>query len=344
MAILKAFNELDGFESTSGVVTNVNSGYAVKAGVNRACIHFRSSNVNNRSFSYFPLSLTEGWVRFYGRPSTNAGGGSSGAYTNTGYVFGLIDELDNNVFGLYNVVNGLYAGSFQNPTTGGTDVAGNRATGNWDFYWRLHPTTGVLRIYYNESLDYEFLGNTMPGASNKIKGFFVAPAGDGNSPSSGGNTNVSSVLGHFIVSTTPTFGGEVYTLEIEAAGTISGWTGDPLLIAGLTPNVADGIKATVNNQTSLFDIREMPALAPGKEINAVILSTWSRYAENAEVKHQAGVVRSGATYAETAVKPVSFPSAGPLQHIMELNPINGLDWTVADINAAEFGIRAKLVL
>lgn len=342
MTIIKAFNESEGIDILNSGLSVVTTGRAIQPGVNRAALHFRGA-ANANVFCQLPRTLQEGWLRFYGSPCLNTASNSNGTYHNSTYLVGIQDTNGSFLFGLYTTPNRLWAADYTQLTNTGTDLTGMRAAGNWDFYWRLHPVSGVYRIYYNEALVHEFIGNTMPTDSNRVGRFYLRPAGYGTNPNDVGY-DTSSTWANFIISTTPTFGGKVYTLAIEGAGSLSGWQGDPLSIAGINPNIANGLLATVDNQTSTFDIRTLDGLAPGVEVNAIVISTVSRYAENSEVRQQSGVVKIGESIYETQPKDVLTPSAGPLQHIFEVSPAGGVDWDVALVNSAEFGVRAKLVL
>lgn len=343
MAILKAFNEKEGFDVQHSGLRNVTASLAIRPGVNRAAIHF-SGNAAAESVCNLPQPLREGWIRFFGAPHQNTGGSSNGSYTNNTYVFGIRDVEGNFLFGLYVTANNMWFVTKDTLTTTGPSASAYRAAGNWDFYWRMHPVNGIYRIYYNEVMVFEFIGNTMRSSgADRVGSFYCRPAGGGTSATNTGY-DTSSTWSNFIISTTPTFGGIVYTLPVLGSGSIAGWQGDPLSVAGINPNIATGMTATVDNQTHTFNIQELVELAPGVEVNAIILSTYTRYAENSDVTKQAGAIKVGENVYETVWKDVQPLSAGPLQHIFEVNPQGGLDWTVESVNAAEFGVRAKMVL
>lgn len=343
MAIIHAGNEQDVFTSLIGaasVTPETVSALAI-TDVNRAGMSLRGSSAGCVGKIILDTPLRSGWfrVRMYVGVTNGSEGGSTGVD-----FLKFLDENDQPILWL-NLAGD--AGNNKNARIRSViDPSGTTLTGNvdgaanvrdYDFNWFLDPVEGYLRVYAGEGLIYEVAGDTMAGLSDKIKTIQLCGM------VSFAATNCP-FISHLIVSTTPTFGGRVYTLPIIDTATYDGWTGDVSNINGTTYNPMSGINAVTNNQTVTFDIATMPDLPPGVELNAVILSNISRYADNAEVTEQIGVYIVDSVLLESGTRHVvGNPSSKGVQHVFEVTPDGG-DWTVAAVNAAEFGIRAKVAV
>lgn len=331
MTILASGNELDIFTHRVGpalaFASTADTDIAI-AGINRAGFQMHGTPTTVYGDVGF-TPVKKGWARVRIKVTSTH-------VATAGNVITLLDEDGNEIFFLYAIGGSGFAHEGEAKCFAdsvGASMGVLAGVHTLDFNWNIDPVDGYFRMYADDLLIYEYLGDTQFDTSNKIATLRLSAYQDYASE----QTRYSQI----IVATTPTLGGVVYTLPITGVGTYAGWEGDTANIIGTGISATTGILATLNNQQQTFTHEDMPELAAGVELNAIILSEYARFAEDAEVQYQAGLVDDGGSLYETPTQPISTPNAGRVQHIMEQNPLGG-DWDVATVNSFDFGVRAKV--
>jgi len=110
-----------------------------------------------------------------------------------------------------------------------------------------------------------------------------------------------------------------------------------LLVDEATPDVADYVGSGTDNlkDTYLFpDLTETVGAVRGVQVNSYAAKT------DAGAKSLALVTRSGAADYDSADLALGT-SAGYLRQLRELDPATAAAWTIAGVNAAEFGVKVR---
>ncbi len=208
----------------------------------------------------------------------------------------------------------------------------------FDWYFKLHSSTGRVRLKINGIIYLDYTGPLMPSG-----GLFdrIALGAWNNGGTGPRHTEI-------IVSTENTEGLRVVTLNLLSDGALSDWDGTVSDINWLsTSTFTDGptapdstfITTTTPEQTSTFIPKDIPTAFGDSIIQAVVVA--GRGNAGGGVNGVSGVARIGGVDYEqpsTATLPVL---KGPFQAIYESNPATSGFWLPGDVNAAEFGYRSK---
>lgn len=203
-----------------------------------------------------------------------------------------------------------------------------------DVYIRV-GNPGEVRLYINALpiASSTTIDTTFGGTVTAFSKFRL-----GNIALSGGIVSYSEV----IVASWNTIGAKLVTRAPNAAGSYNDWTGAGYTAIDEVPYAGDMMVSGTANQRFSVNFADFPALATGESLQAVKVS-------GAMVKDAAGpqnvnfFVRVGATdYDDTdQAAPAAINTTNPLSKLWDLSPATGLEWTLAELNAAEFGVRSR---
>lgn len=341
MTIYLAFNESEALNGVTADVTNITTTAAVIAGVNRAAVQLARGVICTADLA---SSINEGWL--HAKIVPRYGSSISGAATD--YFLSIVDENNNQIAGFYqnNNSNGdilelrlVYFGDTSvGSGGGGTDtglLVGNTSSTGYDvdLYFLIDDTVGILRWYIGGTLVREVLGDTQNGASDLIKGLRLRSLGTND------GTNHNLVISQVIMSDEPTIGARLHTLALGTAST-NDWDGTLTDVTGTTYNTSSTLSTDVAADEVICATGDIGSINSGNEIKAVIVSTAALSIPGSPVTELRGTaVISSTTYntADVALE----PAFAPVLHIFETNPATTAKWTLAEVNAAEFGFEAR---
>jgi hypothetical protein len=344
MTTYVAFSEIEALDIIPTGLSIVTTGVCVEANVNRAAIQLGEQA---QIFHTFPTGINEGW--FHSRMRLRTGSASSNALND--YMMAILDENNNIIAGFYDNRNSsggvghipqLRATMFSDPNIG---VANSDTTGTFvltpdtsayllDIYFRIHDTLGIIRWYVNGTLVREFLGDTQNGASSLIKKIRFRTIGRNGDTTTSATIQLSQVL----VSNLPTINARVHTVALSV-GSVNEWTGAVTDING-SENSPGTImtEATIGEALIMATANSAAFLLTGNEIKDVIISASALKLAGSLVNGLTGKVKIGATEYDADPKTLTTGFTS-IQHKFALNPATGVQWTIADINAAELGIE-----
>lgn len=331
MATPVMFNEMDGFDT---ITTIANTGIDTTAGLAIAGVArggFLIDNGSNLCIRVLPAVMQTGWVHL-------AMKGRSSPTNHAIECFRMRDSGGLNLFTLGHDssvtvnVTGLAAGAGGRTAT----LFAGGVVATVDINFSIADTGGFFNVYINGSPTpaYTFSGDTKPGAGTGLYDLVFTASQTGNTAST-----VRCSYGQVMVSDETTLGGLVHSLPLSAFGSVNNWTG---LLADINAHAlvdTTYLTAAAMNDDVLFTKGTMAALQTGFRIAAVSMGHRSSYVAGSAVtktRHRARV--SGVTY-NGSTSQLAL-TAGSFTQVMAMNPANGLAWTVADVNAAEFGLQA----
>ena len=342
MTTLLAFSETEALDAVLSGVSNITTGNAIEAGVNRAAIQLVNQAV---ALATLDTPQNEGWVHAKVVPRN----GSSISGSLADYFMAIVDGNNNIIAGFYqnNTSNGasiqwravyfldpLIGTGGNEPTTGlliGTPTGG---AFDVDIHYRIADADGFIRWYVNGSLVREVLGDTQNGASTVISKVRFRALG-----TSAGTTAPHWLqFSQVIVSDEPTIGARLHTLELSA-GSVNEWAGTIADVTGVADSPLTFIQETTIGDEILFAATDIAAINSGNEIKSLVLSQSALAVPGAPVTNLRGRVRVGGTTYDGATKGLTSGFA-KTQHFFELNPATSAKWTLAQANGAELGMEA----
>lgn len=202
-----------------------------------------------------------------------------------------------------------------------------------DIWFKIHASTGFIRIYHNRVLIYSFSGNTVISGGSTVNGLKI-----GRNTTSATATR-QMVYSELLFSDESTIGSRVVTRPLSAFGATNNWTGAITNINSASDD--DSTFITEDTVGGLFTATSaaVSALVGGDSIKALILNYRANQQASSPVTRIEPTVRSGGTdYPATAV--LLTTTVAPYRHQWDTNPNTSAAWTLANINAAEVGFRA----
>lgn len=201
----------------------------------------------------------------------------------------------------------------------------------YTFRIKIHPTNGQIQWWINGGLWFQTpLGDTASlcsGSPSKV--FFSCP-----------NSNGDAYYSEIIATSAddPRVGMDLVTLAYTADGANTGWTGGVATINEVTENQSTVLSAAASLLESSFIATDLPTLASGQSVRAVINSGKWRTTAGAPQSVRGYLRIGGSNYYATAQPAAAV--ASPLQFIWQLSPVTGIAFTETAVNAAEFGMAS----
>ena len=200
-----------------------------------------------------------------------------------------------------------------------------------DMHIKLHNSTGIVEAYVDGILAFTTgVTDTLHAGTGMDSLIFGKP-----SQVDSDDAYFSSI----IVADEDTRGMVFVGCGPTADGGVSDWTGTFADVDETGINDADFITPTATGDISTFVYSAIPVGLADYDVKAVVAA--SRGQKGGTVPTSFDVVaRIGATdfFATPTTEPP--PSFGPVQAVFNANPDTLADWTNAEANAAEFGVRA----
>lgn len=212
----------------------------------------------------------------------------------------------------------------------------------FDLHVKLHASAGRIAIYKEGTLMAEFTGDTMPSAA-AADGIDLLQMCGSFSPNEGA---VAYAVCHseMIIASESTINWRLVELTPTGAGANSGWAGAYTAVDDVNNPGSGGsgdndiITAATAGLKSTFVMSDVNASFNGLAVAGVGVVARVRKGATGP-QNLAGVARIGGTdYDSANVAPASNYTAK--RALWETSPATSGAWTIAEINAAEFGIKA----
>lgn len=207
----------------------------------------------------------------------------------------------------------------------GTFLPVNSGLSRYDIHFKLHASDGELAVYQNGNELFKFNGQT------DYLGLSFADI------LLGGWRDSNSEYSAMIVADEDTRPLLMHQVLPNANGGVQQWTGDYTAIDEIGFNDADALVSGNVNQKSLFGFPAQGAATAGRSVESVILSLRGMGAGTQAIR---GVARPLSTDFEKLSETDVLPNYSGLQYRFPVNPATGEPWTLAEINAAQFGVRS----
>lgn len=331
MAVILAFNEHLDFPGM-GVLAGVS---AVNTRLRSHCRFGFSVNDTGLVNYTLPFGVTrsEGWASFVlGRGRVNLRtdrdvfnlGLDAAAGPLVGIRYADSDGLKLNAF---NYVNGSV-------TLMNTPTFVNDQAIKVDIHYRVHPSTGFIRVYLDQVLYFSFFGNTAIASSSGVNAIVLQSLAINTNV--GARTHYSEIL----VSDETTVHSRVITRPLAAFGDVNAWTGVITNInAGDSPDTTFISDSTPGDTVTMSSAALAPAPLLGEVISRVALHYRANFESGSPVTRIAPVARiSGTNYIGTTQLLLS--TVAPYRHVLDLSPATGSAWTIAEVNALQLGFQA----
>lgn len=326
MAVISAFNEADGLAAISDITQlgiSTLSGVAI-TGVARGgfTLQLHTTTADHD----LPSPMSEGWIHLVmrGRDAT-----STAAVT----IFEARDNSGNSLFGCAHEASSIPVKPSILGSTISAETLASSGVNTYDIHFNIADSGGFVRFYVNTALIYSYSGDTRPGASTGVS--VLRFRGGGAITGAAQTTH----FGQVIVSDAPTINARVHTLPISAFATFSEWSGVVGNINAHALDDATNITADAVNERVTFTKGTMGSLLSGNVITAVGVTARALQISGSPVTQLEPMARISSTnYFGTAV-PISTGVRGRSIFFAQ-NPATSAPWEVADVNAAEIGLRA----
>lgn len=220
----------------------------------------------------------------------------------------------------------------------------------------IDPAAGAITLRINSSVAATFSGNTRQTANSNVQsvsfgsvhGFGIANAVGASGSYSAGFDDI--YICDSLGAVNNTFLGEVRIVGLLPSGA---GTNTNFAIGGTTPaatnfqsvneNPPNGdvsyVSSTIVGTTDTYNYQDLPASA--NLVLAVAAGPDARR-DDSGARSISTRVRTGGSEADSPTSVVLVSSYQIREMIMEVNPVTGLAWTVANVNSSEFGPKISL--
>jgi hypothetical protein len=201
---------------------------------------------------------------------------------------------------------------------------------------KIHDSLGVVELRVNGLPVLSFTGDTQPGAETSVDVVEWSLIDYTR-------TYVDDVVVNDTTGTKNNSwpdGMKVGVLRPSEAGSTTQWTpsagANYECVDELNPSVTDYVQATAYDKVDLYALPDLPAEA--KKIHAVQVDAFALRAGSTVPTIKVGLKTDGTEYYSDG-KALGLTLAKQY-NVWDLNPKTGLEWSLADINALEVGIKS----
>ncbi len=215
----------------------------------------------------------------------------------------------------------------------GSDISQPAVATEWTFRIKRHATLGKFQWWIAGALWWEFTGDTT--------GYFTTCNQTGWG---GAGSNADAAFSEVVATSADDsrVGMNCATLYYTGDGADTDWTGGYADVAELSESTATVQTTAAVGDDSSYLHTNVPALAPGIVVRAVVVSGKWRTTPTAP-QNLSGYLRiSGTNYDDADDDPVLpvEPVPSLLQYRWHLSPATGVAFTEAEVNALEPGMRS----
>jgi hypothetical protein len=279
----------------------------------------------------FPSALAEGWFQFYVNINATVAGSTTGQMFRlksgeTGQTLFQLD-FDAAAGNSLEYWNGSAFVEVSETTTF------NIARFKIDVQFKMDNSAGYFRVYVNDTLIHELTGDTIFTAATTLDTLELA------CPNNVGLGNGQYDFSGFILADEDTRSMIFHQGQATADGANTAWTGVYTDVTKLDRNDSTFIESGTAAQLETYVMDDVHTDLAAYVPRAVVLSTRTRRGATGPQNMQ-GVVRQGGSDFTTSNISGINTAYGTRQAVMNTNPATGAAWTIAEVNAAEFGVKA----
>jgi hypothetical protein len=198
-------------------------------------------------------------------------------------------------------------------------------------YLKMHATTGVFRIFLDQVMILEYIGNTILTAATSVDSLVLRATAVASA-----NTAAYSAL---ILANEDTRDLVFDQNQFSANSSVNtAWANDYVNVTKTGLSDLTVISSATAGQLETYKAIATDASIAGLAVKAVVVSARARKGDSGPQNLQM-VARVGSTDYTTAN--IALPSAFDVrQGVFSTNPATGLPWTITEVNAAEFGVKS----
>lgn len=276
------------------------------------------------------FNLDEFWISTYIYIAGGAGTVREGlqffntAYSTTNAIFKMQAAS-----GTANMFINYYTGSGFSASSALTLAQGNLC--RIDIHCKIADSGGIFEVYLNGSLAID-LGTALSGDTKRTTASTI------DRIDFGAISPATTTYSGFILADEDTRPMRLLQLLPTGNGADTSWTGDYTAVDETGFSDADLITSSTVGQHETFTYPDISAGFVSHNIETVCLS--GRAQASGSPGTIEGVARVSSTDYTVAPDIAAGASYGPWQAYYDLNPATGNPWTVSEVNAAEFGVRA----
>jgi hypothetical protein len=279
----------------------------------------------------FPSAMSEGWIQFHVNFNTSVGGSSAEKMLRlksgeTGQVLFQI-EFDGVAGQALEYWNGSAFVEVSEATTF------SAARFKVDVQFKMDNSAGYVRVYVNDALIHEMTGDTIFTAATTLDTIELMtpnPSGLGN-----GELNYSAL----IIADEDTRSMVFHQGQATANGANTAWTGVYTDVTKLDRNDNTFIESGTAAQLETYVMDDVHTDLAAYVPRAVILSTRTRRGATGPQNMQGVVRQSGSDFTTSNIAGINT-AYGTRQAVMNTNPATSAAWSIAEINAAEYGAKS----
>ena len=198
----------------------------------------------------------------------------------------------------------------------------------FDINFKLHATTGFVYIYMDGTLWHTYEGPLYSAASGLMNQITFQREG--------GNSTIVRTMSALFMADEDTRAMHLTMDYPTANGTYGEWVGDYTNVNGQGVDDTDYISTDLTGMKESFTFPAVNAALSLFEIKAAILSTSSDYL----TRGAKGFTRVGSTNYDNGQFIFNNNVGKGKNSIFNTNPATGLAWTLAELEAAEFGLES----
>lgn len=286
-----------------------------------------SGGADTPDLTFEMAGLSEGWVSFYLDLSdftTNNWNHNVFAFRNktnsTMPLFRIYKEINSNSLSFIRA-QGTSDNSFSMtlPTL---------ALHRFDINFKVSSTAGFVYIYLDGSLWHSYTGPLYTAS--------LGPVNRITFQREGGNASIVRTMSALFMSTEDTRSMHLSMDYPNANGFYDEWSGNYTNVDEIGLDTSDYISTSIVGKKESFTFPAVRTALRLYEIKAAILSTSSNY----PTKGAKGFARISATNYDNGQFIFSTDSGKGANSIFNTNPATGLAWTLAELEAAEFGLES----
>ncbi|ESZ68172.1 hypothetical protein X727_23110 [Mesorhizobium sp. L103C119B0] len=199
-----------------------------------------------------------------------------------------------------------------------------------DVHCKMDNTVGVFNIYINDALIWTYTGDTIFTAATSIGTLELRTPWI---------STQNTVFSGIILADEDTRAMVFHQGQATANGANTAWTGVYTDVTKLDRSDSTFISSGSASDVETYVMDDVNAALAAYTPRAVVIATRVRRGGTGP-QNIKGVVRQSGVDFPTANMPAPTGAYDARQAVMAVNPATSADWSVAEINAAEFGVKS----
>jgi hypothetical protein len=279
----------------------------------------------------FPSAMSEGWIQYYVNINTAITASTAGQMfrLKSGETGQVLFQYDFDA--LAQQALEYWNGSAFVEVNEGTVFSAARY--KVDLQFKMDNSVGYFRVYVNDTLLHELTGDTIFTAATTLDVIELVcpnPSGLGS-----GQFDFSGL----IIADEDTRSMVFHQGQATANGANTAWTGVYTDVTKLDRNDNTFIESGTAAQLETYVMDDVHTDLAAYVPRAVVLSTRTRRGATGPQNMQGVVRQSGTDFMTSNIAGINT-AYGTRQAVMNTNPATSAAWTIAEINAAEFGVKS----